>query len=327
MKKTLLSMLLALCVLFSSFMLAEEIILPDPGYYFGRSYDGYMIEFDAYPKEEFDAYTQLLIEKYGMEVTDEYAGKHDEFYFLKMPGGLDSKVFISCFQDGSGISGIEFDFGKGIALSALDVYQSAQADGICEIAWDSGRMIADPGDYLGYEILVTDILDMTNYKYGGYYFTRYYDKIDMTDLMKYINALDASPYFEISSTNDASAASYRIVNFMYTGPDDELAALCESSHTNKRICDLYIHIDYRASDSTSFRITSYPGFTVNSADYIPEPDPDPNPSIFTTCNTCNGSGDCNYCWGRGYHWNDRNQDCSVCRGTGNCSSCGGKGRK
>lgn len=329
MKKALGAMVLMLIVLFGISALAEEIVLPDPGYYFGRSYDGWMIEFDEYPKEEFDAYTSLLIDKYGMEIYDHYVGKNDEFYDLTMPGAARSEAFVSCFLDTSGVFGMEFYFSKNITLSALEVYESGADEKGAEIAWDDGRMIADPGDFLGYEILVTDILDMTDYKYGGYYFTRYFEEIDMYDLLKYVDALDASPYFEISETSDARSASYRIINFLYTGPDAELAASCKAGHKNKRTSDLYIHIDYRDRERSSFRITTYPGFTVNSPDHVPSPDPDPNPdpSIFTTCSTCNGDGECNYCWGRGYHWNDKNQDCSVCRGSGKCSSCGGKGRK
>lgn len=199
------------------------------------------------------------------------------------------------------------------------------------IAWDDGRMIADPGDFLGYEIAVTDILDMTNYKYGGYYFTRYYEEIDMADILKYIDALDASPYFEICSTDDASVASYRIIHFLYTGPDSDLAALCKDSHRNKRTCDLYIHIDYRNRERSTFRITSYPGFTVDSVDYVPEPTPGPIPPdrqdcIFCdngSCKNCGGSGFV-YQYAAGYKDEKRRVDCSSCL-NGRCSFCDGNG--
>lgn len=335
MKKLLLTIILAAILLFSTAALAEEIILPDPGYYFGRSYDGCMIEFDEYPKAEFDAYTTLLINKYGLEITDAYSGKYDEFFFMKIPGVENSKVFVSCFQDSEGVFGMEFDFGQNITLRALDVYNARSSSEPGVIAWDDGRMIADPGDFLGYEIKVTDILDMTFYRYGGNYFERFYDEIAMEDILKYIDALDASPYFELCSTGDAKSkyASYRVINFLYTGPDEELAELCEASHKNKRTCDLYVLIEYRDRERSTFRIVSYPGFIVNSADYVSEPTPNPDDpdDLFETCGTCFGDGKCNICDGRGKQrfynatqgWYE--VDCSC--NSGRCRSCNGSGHK
>lgn len=309
---------------------ADDLVLPDPGYYFGRSYDGYMIEFDEYPKAEFDAYVKLLTEQYGMQITEEGGMGSDEFVFMEKPGMENTDVFVSCFKS-EYECGMEIIVDTGITLSALDSYKTRSIAEPGIIAWDDGRMIADPGDFLGYEIAVTDILDMTDYKYGGYYFTRYYEEIDMADILKYIDALDASPYFKKSSTSDAKSASYRIVNFMYTGPDSDLAALCKDSHRNKRTCDLYIHIDYRNRERSTFRITSYPGFTVDSVDYVPEPTPGPIPDdrqdcIFCdngSCDNCGGSGFV-YQYAAGYKDTKKKVDCSSCL-NGRCSFCDGNG--
>ena len=318
---------------------ADDLVLPDPGYYFGREYNGSYIEFDEYPYAEYNAYVSLLVNQYGMQIMSAYSGESDEFYFLQMPGTEYTRTFIWCYQYSDGC-GIEAYFDNGISLEPLDVYgQRPDAEKPAEeksaakgqIAWDDGRMIADPGDFLGYEIAVTDILDMTDYKYGGYYFTRYYEEIDMADILKYIDALDASPYFKKSSTSDAKSASYRIVNFMYTGPDSDLAALCKDSHRNKRTCDLYIHIDYRNRERSTFRITSYPGFTVDSVDYVPEPTPGPIPDdrqdcIFCdngSCDNCGGSGFV-YQYAAGYKDTKKKVDCSSCI-NGRCSFCDGRG--
>lgn len=149
--KKIFAILFMLTMLFSASALAEEVILPDPGYYFGRSYDGYMIEFDEYPKAEFDAYTTLLINKYGLEITDAHSGKYDEFFFMKIPGVENSKVFVSCFQDSEGVFGMEFDFGKSITLSALEVYTASAECAIC-----GGDAVCDTCGGKGY-------LEMTAY--------------------------------------------------------------------------------------------------------------------------------------------------------------------
>ena len=140
-----------LTMLFGASALAEEVILPDPGYYFGRSYDGDMIAFDEYPKEEFDAYTTLLIEVYGMEIYDEHVGKYDEYYDLTMPGVAGSEAFVACGQFGDGTYGMLFDFSKNITLSALEVYTASAECAIC-----GGDAVCDTCGGKGY-------LEMTAY--------------------------------------------------------------------------------------------------------------------------------------------------------------------
>lgn len=307
---------------------ADDLVLPDPGYYFGREYNGYVIWFEEYPIAEYEAYVDLLTGKYCMEITDAGEYTNGKECCLYSPG---VEALVCCFSESNGDFGLEIVIEGDVTLEPLDRYNQRPAPASREIAWDDGRMIADPGDFLGYEIAVTDILDMTDYKYGGYYFTRYYEEIDMADILKYIDALDASPYFKKSSTSDAKSASYRIVNFMYTGPDSDLAALCKDSHRNKRTCDLYIHIDHRNRERSTFRITSYPGFTVDSVDYVPEPTPGPIPDdrqdcIFCdngSCDNCGGSGFV-YQYAAGYKDTKKKVDCSSCI-NGRCSFCDGNG--
>ena len=97
---------------------------------------------------------------------------------------------------------------------------------------------------------------------------------------------------------------------------------------NYRDYDIGIYICDPYSSESEFYIHEFPGFTVNTdTTGITESTGGDDSSLFDTCTACGGSGDCNYCWGRGYHWNDRNQDCAVCSGSGNCYSCGGSGRR
>ena len=320
---------------------ADDYFIPDPGHFFGEtmvktSGRNYTMYFDEDPRDMFNAYVSLLQTDYEMKklsITDTdhiftYDGVHDSGVTISYISGKDGyRIEVSLHSLVS--TGQREQYDPDWSAEDEPAEEKSAAKG--QIAWDDGRIIADPGDFLGYEIAVTDILDMTDYKYGGYYFTRYYEEIDMADILKYIDALDASTYFKKSSTSDAKSASYRIVNFMYTGPDSDLAALCKDSHRNKRTCDLYIHIDYRNRERSTFRITSYPGFTVDSVDYVPEPTPGPIPDdrqdcIFCdngSCDNCGGSGFV-YQYAAGYKDTKKKVDCSSCI-NGRCSFCDGRG--
>ena len=325
--------------------LAEDIILPHPGYFFGKNYEDNIMWFDEYPEAEYEAYVGLLTGSYGMEISSatENAGFRECFLSLG-----DVEALVCCFQDDDGTCGLEVYFWGDVILSANEVYEAEsnsagsflngffgedgktpEAAG-ADIAWAEGAMIADPGDFLGYEIAVVDILDMTDYDHGGNYFWTDYEEIDAADIWKYIDALDKSPYFERTGEYNARYASYTQIFFNYTGPDADLAASCEDYQSRgKRECDLLVQIHYPDSERSTFRIVTYPGFSVNSdTTNIPENSTGGGDgSLFDSCTACGGSGDCNYCWGRGYHWNDKNQDCSVCSGSGDCYSCGGSGRR
>ena len=63
--------------------LAEDVILPHPGYFFGRNYDGYGIWFDEYPEAEYEAYVELLTGSYGMEISSETEFSNGKECFLR----------------------------------------------------------------------------------------------------------------------------------------------------------------------------------------------------------------------------------------------------
>ena len=132
MKKLILAMLLAIVMLFGAAALAESVALPDPGYYFGRSYDGYIIEFDEYPEAEFDAYTALLMEKYGMVITDTREEDDvEKSYMMSKPGIDGTRVSVQCMRESDSEQYIYFRFGDNISLKKLDVYTASSACGIC----------------------------------------------------------------------------------------------------------------------------------------------------------------------------------------------------
>lgn len=328
MKKLLLTVVLAVIMLFSAAALAEEVILPDPGYYFGRSYDGYMIAFDEYPKEEFDAYVKLLTEQYGMQITEEGSTQVDEYVFMEKPGIQNTEVFVSCFES-EYECGMEIIVDDGITLSVLDSYKTRSSSEPGVIAWDDGRMIADPGDFWGYEIRVIETDDQTDWNYGGNYYLYTYEDTSVGDIWKFIDALSESPYFNLGETYVGKY--YTQVSYLYAGPDDILLENCEKGRNDsrRRNWDLVVQIASPDNTESTFTIWQYPGFTINSEENVdPQPDPDP---LFETCGTCFGDGKCNTCDGRGSQrfynatqgWYD--VDCSC--NSGKCRSCNGSGHK
>ena len=317
MKKLYWLAIIVTVMLFSAVALAEEIVLPDPGYYFVRTFDGSSIAFDEYPLEECNAYATLLINEYGMEITDTYSGRDDEFIILEMPGIADTEVYVSCHQSSEGYR-MDFYFDASISLSALEVY-GRQTDGTAsEIAWNDGLMIVAPGDFLGYEVALIDTEDYTfqdpphmNYQYEG---------IATKDIIRYAEAIDASPYFELVEISEEYVRKY---HYRYTGSDPSITA----SDRN-----LTISISNPESTASSFYIFEYSGFTVNcTANAI---------SDSSICSFCNGDGKCNKCGGDQWIWVDEwvyvngvptletvNKLCdgAYCTG-GSCSKCGGDGR-
>lgn len=333
--KKIFAILFVLTILFSASALAEEVILPHPGYYFGRSYDGYMIEFDEYPKEEFDAYVKLLTEQYGMQITEEGSMGADEFVFMEKPGVENAEVFVSCFES-EYECGIEIIADDGITLSALDVYAACNNSEPGIIAWDDGRMIADPGDFLGYEIECFEIADDTGASTKGYMKYRY-KAIPVEDILTLADAINASPYFE--SSGNLNNDVYWLLYFDYTGTDPEVKEFCTEgrkeigSYFRRSDLSIYIHDPYAAE--SEFDIYEYPGFTVNSQMEIEIYDGD-------GCSYCYGDGKCNECGGTSWVWVTdwefdsnglpelvtRNEFCNAiyCNG-GSCTECGGSGHK
>lgn len=320
MKKLFCALTLALAILISTTALAEGAILPDPGYYFGRSYDGYMIEFDEYPKEEFDAYVKLLTEQYGMQITEEGSMGSDEYVFVEKPGVQNTEVFVSCFES-KYECGMEIIVDDGVTLSALDSYKTRRGSEPGVIAWDDGRMIADPGDFLGYEIRVIETDDQTDWNYGGNYYRYIYEETVVGDIWNFIDALNESPYFTLGETY--VGRSYTQVSYLYSGPDDVLLENCENGRNDsrRRNWDLVVQISSPENTESTFTIWQYPGFTVNSQGNVP-PRPEPDSE---TCSFCNGDGKCNSCDGKGYQqfynatqgWYQEDCSCSF----GKCPYC------
>lgn len=292
---------------------AESIVLPDPAFYFNQGFEGNIIEFDAYPKAEYDAYVSLLQDAYGMSIVKEEVSTSYELVYLEAPGIADTRTLVGCFTNSQG-SGIEFDFGKNVVLNALDEYTPQTKSKIGEIAWDDGRMIADPGDFLGYEVSLIAIEDFTHQDPPHVNFK--YEQIPTEDIVRYAEAVDASLYFELVETsNKYSAFAY---HYRYTGSSPSVTP----SNRN-----LTVKINNPEQDSSTFYIYEYPGFTINSEAVNPNPAPDDKRDcVFCdngACKTCGGSGFV-YQYAAGYKDVKKKVDCSSCI-NGRCSFCDGNG--
>lgn len=212
--------------------------------------------------------------------------------------------------------------------SKQEVAEQRTPSNVGEIAWDDGRMIADPGDFLGYEIEVTETSKGTNA--GGGFIKYKYESIPTTDIQALVDAISESPYFE--ANGGIQCEYYWLLCFNYIGPDEDLTALCASmrEENNGRDSDFSIYIFDPYSSESKFSFYQYPGFTINSEPAQPNPDPDPD-DLFETCGTCFGDGKCNICDGRGKQrfynatqgWYE--VDCSC--NSGRCRSCNGSGHK
>ena len=309
--KKLFVMLLAITTIFSITALAAGVVLPDPGHYFGRSYDGYMIEFDKYPKEEFDAYVKLLTEQYGMQITEEGGMGADEYVFMEKPGTQDTEVFVSCFES-EYECGMEIIVDDGITLSELDVFiPRPNGDEWSHVATENGTIITNPSIFMGYEVPLIDIEDFTHQDppHMNYEF----DHTSTEDLARYIEEINASPYFELVEVETHKRADRLKYHFRYTGSEPSISI----SDRN-----LSIIVPNPKNGTSTFYIYEYPGFTINTA----KNDPDPEPP-FKTCSFCNGDGKCNSCDGKGYQqfynatqgWYQEDCSCSF----GKCPYCGG----
>ena len=333
MKKFCFAMCLVLAMIFSIPAFAEEIVLPDPGHYFGKPVNDGTIEFDAYPKEEFDAYTSVLINKYGLTITYEDKGEYGEFYLMDIPGVEKTRVVVSCYgvSPNSAIYGIDFTFADSYVLEELDVYGKQTQEPVGEVVWDNGRMISDPGDYLGYDIQCTERADDTDDFTKGYFKYRY-EAIPVSDILTYAEALKESPYFSYTGSLDSDW--YRLLYFSYIGPDAELQETCNEGRAEIgdyfRKGDLCIYIYDPYAAESEFAIYEYPGFTVNTdVSTIPENVYVPSDGE-ERCVFCNG-GSCNTCGGSGqvYQWipgedDQRRVNCTSCM-NGRCTFCDGDG--
>ena len=309
--------------------LAEEVALPDPGYYFNLEYDGAVIWFDEYPVAEYNAYVELLTGKYGMEITESAKYSNGQECYLSLQG---VEALVCCFFEDDGDCGLEILFDGDATLDLLDTYDQSTAPESGVIAWADGGMIADPGDFLGYEIQCIEYQNKTEAITKGYYLYKY-EEIPVEDILNFAEAVNASSFFERNG-NGIEGSHYWLFCYDYTGSDPELKAACAEgrSELRRRKSDLSIYIVDPYADKSMFCIYEYPGFTVNT-DTATIPD---NPYVPSEgeerCIFCN-NGSCKTCGGSGqvYQWipgeNDQRRfNCTSCM-NGRCTVCGGDGWK
>ena len=319
---------------------ADDIILPDPGYYFGREYNGSYIEFDEYPYAEYNAYVSLLVNQYGMQIMSAYSGESDEFYFLQMPGTEYTRTFIWCYQYSDGC-GIEAYFDNGISLEPLDVYgQRPDAEEPAEeksaakgqIAWDDGLSVMSPEQYLGIKPC-DHIYQQDNY-YGYRYinrgFKKYGDKSKNCEewyaMEDYLNALIESGYYEVIEHTISSTKDKEYWCLGYTGSKAiHLFGADRKSTQSAAIVIISAYGDFYVRYSVDILTDDLDETQKRLGTDIFVKSNNNGPSILPTCDACNGSGDCTYCWGRGTD-GITGRDCAVCD-RGNCSYCHGSGHK
>ena len=149
MKKLMFMLLLAAVMLFGATALAEEIILPDPAHYFGKTYinNKTYIEFEEYPEAEFVAYTTLLTQEYGMEIIYSEEEEFGMICVMQNKEASDYEMIIDCGKEKSGKYVMEFGFANQITLSALDVYAASAecdfcgGDGECDTCMGFGYLV------------------------------------------------------------------------------------------------------------------------------------------------------------------------------------------
>ncbi len=201
-----------------------------------------------------------------------------------------------------------------------------------EIAWDDGRTIADPGDFLGYEIELLETSPGTN-DFGG--FTKYvYEAIPMADIVKLVDAIASSPYFTYSGgSGGVGDQAFWLARHNYIGPDAELAALCQTGRNEQygRKSDLSIYVFNPNQSESRFALYQYPGFTINTDTSNIKKNNDVSSDgkerciycDYGRCKTCGGSGQV-YQWVPGESYQRRvtctggcmNGSCTVCDGDG-----------
>lgn len=151
--KKLFTILLSITLLLSNASFAEEVILPDPAHYFGRAneYSPVYIDivFDKYPETEFNAYTTLLTEKYGMSILVSQEKDFRKVCVMQNKSTNDHEVLIDCLRESDGRYILKFSFANNITLSALDVYSAplkcdiCSSDGVCDTCSGKGYLEMD----------------------------------------------------------------------------------------------------------------------------------------------------------------------------------------
>lgn len=341
MKKLCLFIVCALLLMCGASALADEVVLPHPGYYFGRNFNGFAVYFDEYPKAEYDAYVSLLIEQYGMEIMDEQILPSGEFVFLAKPGAKDYQVFVTCYKKyylGEYEYGLEYDFSEDVILSAMETYSPvAEEKGI---ATNAGLTVLSPEQYLGIdpcdEIYRND--NSYTYKYSNrgykYHGSGTSNPVDWYKMEEYVNALVESGYYEILEHSDDTDDAYwtlryigpaKVKNtfYLYYGMSDQAAIAVRNFIGDIKV---FYSKDILTADidETQERLGKYVVGTQQSTSS--------GNSIFDKrCSTCGGDGRCNSCGGSGQVWKWAGDMYAYVRCTafgcsgGSCSRCGGDG--
>ena len=325
--KKFLAMLFVMTTLLSAAALADEVLLPDPGAFFGFDADGDYSDgvrpAGDFPREVYDSYIDLLVDGYGLEITDYDDDGKNVFCWLCKPG-VDEFRYLVMWAGGEMMH--FYHEGGDVCMVQPDAGGTVQTD----LFWDDGRMIADPGDFLGYEIELLQIAEGDN-DYGG--FMRYvYEAIPMDDIVTLVEAFRSSPYFKYSGgSGGVGDPFFWLARHDYVGPDVELTAICESGRTEQygRKSDLSIYVYDPSHSESRFAIHLYPGFSIDSEAPAPSA-PEPGNEGKERCVFCN-NGSCKTCGGSGYvyQWmpgedEQRRVNCTSCI-NGRCTFCDGDG--
>ncbi len=283
---------------------ADEVVLPHPGYYFGRSFNGFAVYFDEYPKAEYDAYVSLLIEQYGMKIIDEQILPSSEFVFLAKPGAKDYQVFVTCYKKyylGEYEYGLEYSFSKDVTLSAMETYSpTVQEKGI---ATNNGLTILSPEQYLGIEPCDNIYREDNHYTYAytdrgyKYHGSGTANPVDWYKMEEYVNALVNSGYYEIlehSSDRDDAYWTLRYIGpakvkntfDLYYGMSDQAAITLRNFIGNIKV---RYSIDILTADivETQQRLGEYVVVTPQSSAGVSG----------GRCPYCGGDGKCDECGG------------------------------
>ena len=317
---------------------ADDYFIPDPGHFFGEtmvktSGRNYTMYFEEDPRDMFNAYVSLLQTDYEMKklsITDTdhiftYDGVHDSGVTISYISGKDGyRIEVSLHSLVS--TGKREQYDPDWAAEEEPAEEKSATKG--QIAWDDGLNVMSPEQYLG--IKPCDQI----YQQDNYYTYRYIDRgfekyenknlEDWYAMADYLNALIDSGYYKIIEHSSSERVEYWCLG--YTGfksikvfganrSSTQEAAIIIQSHFG----DIYVwySVDILTDDldETQKRLGT-DIFVKNNND---------GPSILPTCDACNGSGDCTYCWGRGTD-GITGRDCAVCD-RGNCSYCHGSGHK
>lgn len=321
---------------------ADDYFIPDPGHFFGEtmvktSGRNYTMYFDEDPRDMFNAYVSLLQTDYEMKklsITDTdhiftYDGVHDSGVTISYISGKDGyRIEVSLHSLVS--TGKREQYDPDWAAEEEPAQQKSAAKG--QIAWDDGLSVMSPEQYLGIkpcdQIYQQDNWYCYTYTNRGYKWYRHgtSNPVDWYKMKEYVDALVASGYYEILQY-DMPYSDQEYWCLDYIGPGKVTKTFGVNRNTTQRAAIIvqsnlgdirvYFSLDITAHDLDETQKRLGTDIFVKSNNN--------GPSILPTCDACNGSGDCTYCWGSGTD-GITGRDCAVCD-RGNCSYCHGSGHK